>query len=101
VRKSHLEIKKLRKLRNLKNKKLRNLHCISFFGTVFRKKMQLLLANQNSEIISCILLSKKQNIPPIYLNGEGEYLFQQLSNMFTHVNILFFLLEHIKIIHIY
>jgi hypothetical protein len=37
VRKSHLEIKKLRKIRNLKNKKLRNLHCISFFGTVFGK----------------------------------------------------------------
>ena len=42
VRKSHLEIKKLRKLRNLE-KKLRNLHCIFFcncisvFGTVFRE----------------------------------------------------------------
>jgi hypothetical protein len=43
VRKSHLEIKKLRKLRDLKNKKLRkfkilrNCHCISFFAlcTVF------------------------------------------------------------------
>jgi hypothetical protein len=57
VRKSHLEIKKLRNLENKKLRKLRNLHCVSFFSvcTIFRKYCTA-LSQSELRIFSCILL---------------------------------------------
>jgi hypothetical protein len=45
IMQSRLRNKKLRKFK--KNFKLRNLHCISFFDTVFQKNCTALIANQN------------------------------------------------------
>jgi hypothetical protein len=55
VRKSHLEIKKIKKIKKLENRKLRNLHCISFFGIVFRKNCTA-LSQSELRNFPCILL---------------------------------------------